>query len=177
MTHGPGPIAVAAARPLSATVAAARAAGTAPLAPPSEIVQRTPVRAPAAPKTPDEAVGPAPREAAGAEDVDTSAADAAATATRIMQREPLPFDLLADPDYEPDDDQDPTQLALAVLTDLLHLMRVDADVASREPETPMDGLNHAVAVLDVTATRDGGALDGLIGRHGEHLAACSTSSI
>ena len=89
----------------------------------------------------------------------------------IMQREPLPFDLLADPDYEPDDDQDPTQLALAVLTDLLHLMRVDADVASREPETPMDGLNHAVAVLDVTATRDGGALDGLIGRHGEHLAA------
>jgi spoIIIJ-associated protein len=88
-----------------------------------------------------------------------------------MDREPLPFDLIADPDYEPEEDQDATQLAVAVLTDLLHLMRVTADVSAREPETPMDGLNHAVAVLDITSPDDGPALEALIGRHGEHLAA------
>ena len=89
----------------------------------------------------------------------------------IMQREPLPFELTADPDFEPEDDQDPTQFALAVLTDLVRLMKLEADVTARDPETPMDGLDHAVAVLDVTSSADGEDLDLLIGRRGEHLAA------
>ena len=92
----------------------------------------------------------------------------------IMRPDPLPFDLLADPEFEPEDDQDPIAFAAAVLTDLLHLMRLEAVVTPRPPETPMDGLHHAVAVLDISPPEagDGGAgLDALIGRRGEHLAA------
>jgi spoIIIJ-associated protein len=94
----------------------------------------------------------------------------------IMRPDPLPFALIADPEFEPEDDQDPTAFAAAVLTDLLHLMRLEAVVTPRSPETPMDGLNHAVAVLDVSppdATPDDGdgGLGALIGRQGEHLAA------
>ncbi len=81
-----------------------------------------------------------------------------------------PFELLADPDYEPEED-DPTRFAVAVLTDLLHLVGVEASVAAREPETPIDGLNHALAVLDVTSPREEGDLSLLIGRQGESLAA------
>ncbi len=94
----------------------------------------------------------------------------------IMRPDPLPFELLADPEFEPEDDQEPTAFAAAVLTDLLHLMRLEAVVTPRPPETPMDGLNHAVAVLDISPTDappddDGGGLDALIGPRGEHLAA------
>ena len=81
-----------------------------------------------------------------------------------------PFELLADPDYEPEED-DPTRFAVAVLTDLLHLVGVEASVAAREPETPIDGLNHALAVLDVTSPREDDDLSLLIGRQGESLAA------
>ena len=80
------------------------------------------------------------------------------------------FELLADPDYEPEED-DPTRFAVAVLTDLLHLVGVEASVAAREPETPIDGLNHARAVLDVTSPREDDDLSLLIGRQGESLAA------
>ncbi|MXY78345.1 MAG: hypothetical protein F4Y94_01265 [Chloroflexi bacterium] len=100
----------------------------------------------------------------------------------IMRPDPIPFDLLADPEFEPEDDQDPIAFAAAVLTDLLHLMRLEAVVTPRPPETPMDGLNHAVAVLDIAPSDTqsdgpsggeygGAGLDALIGHHGEHLAA------
>ena len=81
-----------------------------------------------------------------------------------------PFDLLADPDFEPDED-DPIRFATAVLTDLLHLLGAEADVVAREPETPMDGLNHAIAVLDVIPAGKEGDLDLFIGHQGERLAA------
>lgn len=89
----------------------------------------------------------------------------------IIPPEPLPFDLIADPEFEPEDNQDPTEFATAVCTDLVRLMRLEANVSARPPETPMDGLNHAVAVLEVTPTDGGEDLDILVGRNGEHLAA------
>ncbi len=97
----------------------------------------------------------------------------------IIRPEPLPFALLADPEFEPEDDQDATEFATAVLTDLLHLMRVEAVVTARPPAIPMEGLDHAVAVL-IVAPPDGAAddpsdagdgLDILIGPSGQHLAA------
>ena len=89
----------------------------------------------------------------------------------IVRPEPLPFELVADPEFEPDETQDPTEFATAVLTDLVRLMRIEAAVSARAPETPMDGLNYSVAVLDVTATDGGDDLHVLIGRNGDHLAA------
>ena len=108
----------------------------------------------------------------------------------IIRPEPLPFALLADPEFEPEDDQDATEFATAVLTDLLHLMRVEAVVTARPPAIPMEGLDHAVAVLIVgppdgppdgasdgpsggpSGDDDAGAgLDILIGPNGQHLAA------
>ena len=80
-----------------------------------------------------------------------------------------PFELLADPDYEPEDD--PTQHAVNVLTDLLRLLGVEAKVSARPPETPMDGLDHAVAVLDVRRVGAEDDLGLLIGRRGQNLVA------
>ncbi len=89
--------------------------------------------------------------------------------SRPAPREPLPpFELLADPDYEPN--EDPRQFAVELLTDIVHQLGFDVEVVARDPETPMDGLNHAVAVLDVNAV-GGEDLGLLIGRHGSHVAA------
>ncbi|MXX30986.1 MAG: KH domain-containing protein [Chloroflexi bacterium] len=79
-----------------------------------------------------------------------------------------PFDLLADPDYEPNDD--PRAFAVEVLTDIVRHLGFDVQVTARDPSTPMDGLGHAVAVLDVTSSGDED-LGLLIGRHGSHVAA------
>ena len=79
-----------------------------------------------------------------------------------------PFELLADPDFEPN--EDPQQFAVEVLTDIAHQLGFDVQVAAREPQTPMDGLGHAVAVLDVTPVGDED-LGLLIGRHGAHVTA------
>jgi len=79
-----------------------------------------------------------------------------------------PFELLADPDYEPNDD--PRAFAVEVLTDIARQLGFDVQVTARDPATPMDGLGHAVAVLDVTSTGDDD-LGLLIGRHGSHVAA------
>ena len=88
---------------------------------------------------------------------------------RQPARPPLaPFELLADPDFEPNDD--PRQFAVEVLTDIAHQLGFDVEVTAREPETPMDGLGHAVAVLDVKPVGDED-LGLLIGRHGAHVAA------
>ena len=90
-------------------------------------------------------------------------------APRSAPREPLPpFELLADPDFEPNDD--PKQFAVELLTDIVHQLGFDVEVVARDPQTPMDGLNHAFAVLDVKAV-EGEDLGLLIGRHGSHVAA------
>ena len=84
-------------------------------------------------------------------------------------REPLPpFELAADPDFEPD--EDPRAFAIEVVRDLTRLMGFDVDISDREPETPMDGLDHSIAVIDVTA-KPGDDLGLLIGRHGSHITA------
>ena len=88
---------------------------------------------------------------------------------RQPARTPLaPFKLLADPDFEPN--EDPRQFAVEVLTDIAHQLGFDVQVSAREPETPMDGLGHAAAVLDVKPVGDED-LGLLIGRHGAHVAA------
>ena len=79
-----------------------------------------------------------------------------------------PFELLADPDFEPA--SDPRQFASELLTDIIHLLGFDTIVEARDPETPMDGQDHAVAVLDVKP-KPGDDLGLLIGRHGSHIAA------
>lgn len=84
-----------------------------------------------------------------------------------IQREA--FDLLADPDFEPD--EDPTTHATNVVIDLLHLIGVRAEVSARTPETPMDGLNHATAVIDIQPIEPEDDLTMLIGPNGENLAA------
>ena len=83
--------------------------------------------------------------------------------------EAMPFQLLAPPDAEPD--PDPVEHALHILTDLLHLLGIDAEISARAPETPMDGLDHAAAVLDVNPAHPDDDLGLLIGRRGEYLAA------
>ena len=84
-------------------------------------------------------------------------------------REPLPpFELAADPEFEPD--EDPRAFAVEVVRDLTRLMGFDVNIADREPETPMDGLDHSIAVIDVTA-KPGDDLGLLIGRHGSHITA------
>ncbi len=88
---------------------------------------------------------------------------------RQPARAPIgPFELLADPDFEPN--EDPRQFAVEVLTDVAHQLGFDVQVTARDPETPMDGLGHAVAVLDVAPVGDED-LGLLIGRHGAHVAA------
>ena len=88
---------------------------------------------------------------------------------RSEPRPPIPpFELLADPDFEPD--SDPRVFAAELLTDIIHLMGFDTVVEARDPETPMDGLDHAIAVLDVKP-KPGDDLGLLIGRHGAHIAA------
>ena len=88
---------------------------------------------------------------------------------QIEPREPLPpFELAADPDFEPD--EDPQTFALEVVRDLTRLMGFDVDISVREPETPMDGLDHASAVIDIIA-KEGDDLGLLIGRHGSHITA------
>ena len=88
---------------------------------------------------------------------------------RSEPRPPIPpFELLADPEFEPD--SDPRVFATELLTDIIHLMGFDTIVEARDPETPMDGLNHSIAVLDVTP-KPGDDLGLLIGRHGSHIAA------
>ena len=83
--------------------------------------------------------------------------------------EAMPFQLLAPPDAEPD--PDPVEHALHILTDLLHLLGIDAEISARAPETPMDGLDHAAAVLDINPAHPDDDLGLLIGRRGEYLAA------
>ena len=88
---------------------------------------------------------------------------------RSEPRPPIPpFELLADPDFEPA--SDPRQFAAELLTDIIHLMGFDVIVEVRDPATPMDGLNHSIAVLDVRP-KPGDDLGLLIGRHGSHIAA------
>ena len=88
---------------------------------------------------------------------------------RQPAREPIgPFELLADPDFEPN--EEPREFAVEVLTDIAHQLGFDVQVTARDPETPMDGLGHAVAVLDVEPVGDED-LGLLIGRHGAHVAA------
>ena len=91
------------------------------------------------------------------------------TRSQSGPREPIgPFELLADPDYEPN--EDPRAFAVEVLTDLVRQLGFDADVTARDPETPMDGLGHSTSVLDVKA-KPGDDLGLLIGRHGSHVIA------
>ncbi len=59
---------------------------------------------------------------------------------------------------------------MEVLTDIAHQLGFDVDVTARDPETPMDGLGHAVAVLDVNPVGEED-LGLLIGRHGSHVSA------
>ena len=59
------------------------------------------------------------------------------------------------------------QMAVDFLRRVLELMDIDAEVTTRAPETPGDGLGRASAVLDVT----GDDLGILIGRRGSTLAA------
>lgn len=88
---------------------------------------------------------------------------------RQPAREPLgPFELLADPDFEPN--EDPREFAVEVLTDIVHQLGFDVQVTARDPETPMDGFGHAVSVLDVKPVGEED-LGLLIGRHGAHVAA------
>ncbi len=94
-------------------------------------------------------------------------------ATNAPRRSDQPFELLADPEYEPE--EDPVLHAANVLTDLLHLMGVEAEVSAREPKTPMDGVDHSAAVLDITPASADDDLSLLIGRRGEHLAALQYS--
>lgn len=79
-----------------------------------------------------------------------------------------PFELLADPEFEPASDA--RDFARELLTDVIHLLGFDTIVEARDPETPMDGLDHSVAVLDVKP-KPGDDLGLLIGRHGSHIAA------
>ena len=81
----------------------------------------------------------------------------------------IPFEMLASPMEEPV--EDPVEHAENILHDLMRIMGIDAEVTSRPPETPMDGLDHAAAVLDVNPAHAGDDLGFLIGRRGEHLAA------
>ena len=81
----------------------------------------------------------------------------------------IPFEMLASPLEEPV--EDPVEHAENILHDLMRIMGIDAEVTSRPPETPMDGLDHAAAVLDVNPAHAGDDLGFLIGRRGEHLAA------
>lgn len=91
------------------------------------------------------------------------------TSDRQPAREPIgPFDLLADPDYEPN--ENPREFAVEVLTDIARKLGFNVAVTARDPQTPMDGLGHAVAVLDVNPVGDED-LGLLIGRHGAHVAA------
>jgi spoIIIJ-associated protein len=53
------------------------------------------------------------------------------------------------------------------LRDLIRMMDIDADVSTREPETPADGIGRASAVMDV----EGEDLGLLIGRRGTTLSA------
>ena len=88
---------------------------------------------------------------------------------RPEPRPPIaPFELMADPDFEPA--SDPREFASELLTDIIHLLGFDTIVEARDPETPMDGLNHSIAVLDVKP-KAGDELGLLIGRHGSHIAA------
>ena len=88
---------------------------------------------------------------------------------RTEARPPIePFELLADPDFEPP--SDPRDFAREVLTDIIHLLGFDIVVEARDPQTPMDGLDHSIAVLDVKP-KAGDDLGLLIGRHGSHIAA------
>jgi spoIIIJ-associated protein len=57
--------------------------------------------------------------------------------------------------------------AVEVLEDLVRLMGIEAEVASRAPETPGDGLGMIQAVLDI----EGEDLGLLIGRRGQTLAS------
>ena len=88
---------------------------------------------------------------------------------RPPARPPIaPFELLADPEFEPNEDA--RQFAVEVLTDIVHQLGFDVEVTARDPETPMDGLDHAMAVLDVNPVGNED-LGLLIGRHGAHVAA------
>jgi len=87
----------------------------------------------------------------------------------VPLEERLPFELLASPMEEPVDD--PIEHAENIVRDLMRIMGIDAQVTSRPPETPMDGLDHAAAVIEVNAAQAGNDLGHLIGQRGEYLAA------
>lgn len=88
---------------------------------------------------------------------------------QVPLEERIPFEMLASPLEEPV--EDPVEHARNILHDLMRIMGIDAEITSRTPETPMDGLDHAAAVLDVNPAHAGDDLGFLIGRRGEHLAA------
>jgi spoIIIJ-associated protein len=67
----------------------------------------------------------------------------------------------------PEASAEDVQAAVGVLEDLVRLMGIDAEVTSRPPETPGDGLGMIQAVLDI----DGEDLGLLIGRRGQTLAS------
>ncbi len=93
----------------------------------------------------------------------------AETEDRQPVRAPIgPFELLADPDYEPN--EQPRAFAVELLMDVVRQLGFDVSVTARDPATPMDGLGHATSVLDVKPVGDED-LGLLIGRHGTHVAA------
>ncbi len=79
--------------------------------------------------------------------------------------EELPAELMKEPAAPVGGEE--VETAVQVLTELLSLMQIDAEVTARAPETAGDGLGLAEAVLDVT----GDDLGILIGRRGGTLAA------
>ena len=87
----------------------------------------------------------------------------------VPLEERIPFELLASPMEEPVDD--PIEHAENILRDMMRIMGVDAAITSRPPETPMDSLDHAAAVLEVNPTHAEDDLGFLIGERGQYLAA------
>lgn len=77
-----------------------------------------------------------------------------------------------DEEYEGEDEdgntiEDPVEIAVELLEDILDLLGIDADVIAREPVSPGDGVGMVKAVLDV----EGDDLGMLIGRRGETLVS------
>jgi spoIIIJ-associated protein len=64
-------------------------------------------------------------------------------------------------------DEETVETAIEILEHMLELMQIDADVTSRPPTSPGDGVGMVTAVLDV----DGDDLGMLIGRRGETLVS------
>jgi spoIIIJ-associated protein len=90
------------------------------------------------------------------EEEEERAVPVAVRPSRRPEREPVPEASAED-----------VQAAAGVLEDLVRLMGIDAEVTTRPPETPGDGLGMIQAVLDI----EGEDLGLLIGRRGQTLAS------